>query len=485
MGRPDSLVHRTFLSLAPLQAVDLARWYLVLALVGVLPLILLTPPLQVPDEQQHFFRAYQVSEGTILASVRDHIPGGDLPSSLAEFSDRFIGSHRFLPTAENFRTHYEPLRLTLGARDAPLDPGRREFVEFFGAASYSPLGYLPQAAGILVGRAFGAGPLVLLYLARLANGLAAIVAVTAALRILPLGGMLALAAALMPMAIYMFASASPDASVISMAFLFTAVAMRARFRGRWTARDLIVAGVAGAVFCSVKPFYLPLLAMALPASFKGRIDVRFLAGQVALMVIVFGVTALWLTATSATIAPFREGRVDLTLAAPQGINSSLQLAGILAHPGPYVMTVLRTVKYNGMHWSRNMIGLLGWANIRLFMIMYPIGQLAALACAILPRARGPRIGAAEAAFQAVLIGACGVLALTAIYLTFTPVGLNEIVGVQGRYFIPLAPLAAVTLDGVLPHFPVTLPTAAQVALPLLAVNILLTLVLVADYFSVF
>jgi hypothetical protein len=33
-----------------------------LGLLGALPLVVLTPPFQVPDESQHFLRGYQLSE---------------------------------------------------------------------------------------------------------------------------------------------------------------------------------------------------------------------------------------------------------------------------------------------------------------------------------------------------------------------------------------------------------------------------------------
>jgi uncharacterized membrane protein len=181
MKRLAFLLPQTFLSRAPLSASDVGTWYFALALFAVVPLVLLTPPLQAPDEQQHFFRAYQLSEGNIIGLVRDNQPGAELPSSLAELSDRFLGTRASVPTMENLVTHYQPLRETIRALSAPLDPQRREFVEFVGVASYSPLGYAPQIAGILLARNLGGGPLVLLYAGRLANGLTAILVVAAAL----------------------------------------------------------------------------------------------------------------------------------------------------------------------------------------------------------------------------------------------------------------------------------------------------------------
>jgi hypothetical protein len=53
---------------------------LLLGLVGAVLMIVLTPPFQVPDEQVHFYRAYQLSELQPREIVRDRTAGGMLPS---------------------------------------------------------------------------------------------------------------------------------------------------------------------------------------------------------------------------------------------------------------------------------------------------------------------------------------------------------------------------------------------------------------------
>src|SRR6185503_12020762 len=113
------------------------------------------PPLQVPDEQQHFYRAYQLSELRIRGVVNGAAAGAVLPSSLAELADRFLGT-RIIHTDRPVRP--SPLWNTLSGLWTPLEPERREFVEFTGAAFYSPLAYLPQVAALVAGRAAGLGP---------------------------------------------------------------------------------------------------------------------------------------------------------------------------------------------------------------------------------------------------------------------------------------------------------------------------------------
>lgn len=62
------------------------NWHL-----AVLPMVFVALPFQAPDEAQHYFRAYQSSEGTMLAEVHNGMSGGTLPTSLQTFATNFLG----------------------------------------------------------------------------------------------------------------------------------------------------------------------------------------------------------------------------------------------------------------------------------------------------------------------------------------------------------------------------------------------------------
>jgi hypothetical protein len=91
-----------------------------LGLVAVISMIVLTLPFQVPDEQEHFHRAYQLSELQLRGIVRDGAAGGMLPSSLIELSEHFLGTRDIHP--EPLRITAQPLGPTWLAPGRPLDP---------------------------------------------------------------------------------------------------------------------------------------------------------------------------------------------------------------------------------------------------------------------------------------------------------------------------------------------------------------------------
>ena len=119
---------------------------LILGAIGSIPLVLLTPPFQVPDEVQHFYRAYQLSDFRLRAEVQNGVAGGTLPDSLPELVKSIVY------TRDNvyYSAAPAPMTKTLKLISVPLDKSARRFVAFPGSAFYSPLPYIPQVLGIAV-----------------------------------------------------------------------------------------------------------------------------------------------------------------------------------------------------------------------------------------------------------------------------------------------------------------------------------------------
>src|ERR1700730_6211636 len=395
-----------------------------LGLLGALPLVALTPPFQVPDESQHFLRAYQLSELRMRAIVQDGETKAMLPSSLIELIESFLGTRAVLAPR---RITAQPLQQTWMALDRPLEPGRRELVSLE-YTTYPPSPYLPQAIAIAAGRWLGAGPLALLYIGRLANALVALIVLASAVRLMPVGRELTMLFGLLPMAIYEYASVSPDAAVITTAFLFAAVALRAQLRTRWTAGEVGMAMASGLVFCGQKPVYAPLLLIGLPAALmRGRVRHTLLV-HAAIIAIVLGGTAAWMG-----LAP--------RSSAPPGTSVSGQAAFLAAHPLAYLEVLAGQFSdLRFLYWSG--VGKLGWLKVYLPDFAYVL-PLCGLLLGVLAQPRdGPRLPALAVAWHALLLAGACVLIITAAFLVWNNVGSATVEGVQGRYFLPLLALVA-------------------------------------------
>jgi hypothetical protein len=160
--------------------------YVVLALVFGLSLVFITPPLQVPDEQDHLNRAYQLTEFNIFQF------DSTVPASLIKLFDTFG------------RLNFNPLEKTnineiLSQRNVELNPQNR-------LQPYIPkyiFPYLPQSLGMFIGKMFNGSPLSLLYMGRIFNLLFSIALIFLAIRTAPFFKWFFFLLGLMPMTLYL------------------------------------------------------------------------------------------------------------------------------------------------------------------------------------------------------------------------------------------------------------------------------------------
>jgi uncharacterized membrane protein len=234
---------------------EFALVYLGLAFGGLL--LVITPPFQVPDEQVHFYRAYQVSDGRLVAEKHDGRIGGWIPDSLPTVFRPFFGlRHHSRKTTT--------VDAVLGGFSIPLDRSRRRFVNFETTAVYTPVPYLPQSLGISLGKAFDLPPLTILYLGRAANLVASLLLVLVAIRVAPAFEWVFVLVALMPMAAFQMASVSADAFTNAIAMLFTAMILRfAVLESKVEAKGLAALLSASLLLSLSKLAYFPLLLLFL------------------------------------------------------------------------------------------------------------------------------------------------------------------------------------------------------------------------------
>lgn len=446
---------------------------LVLGLLGTLPLVVLTPPFQVPDEMQHFDRAYQVSEGGFLAEVKDGVVGGMLPSSLDVLTRRFLGTDAILAASRAVRP--EPFARTVAAHKIPLEPRKREFISFTGAAAYPPQAYLPQVVGIMIGRLFGAGPLVLLFLARLANALTAVTLLSFAIGLMPIGRPLALFGGLLPMALYEYASASADATVISGVFLITALQLRALAQGRWRPREVAVSAAIGLIICSTKPVYAPLLLIAGPATLVRGQRMNQLVSLVTILLVAVGGAVFWFAVNSGRLIVVRHGA-----------DIHAQAHFVLTHPLAFVAAMATSLRVLYPWYTVTLVGRLGWLNVSLPHFAYGLALVGFVPAWLAAGRERARISAGIVLWWLVLFAGAVTLTMLAMYIDWTPVGAQVVAGVQGRYFIPLLALfAAIAAALPMPKFgrrayALLFSAASGIVL----VNILVMIIRVCDAFSV-
>jgi uncharacterized membrane protein len=188
------------------------------------------------------------------------------------------------------------LEKVLAELDRPLNPHYRRFIDFRGAALYSPAPYLPQAVGILAGRLAGTSPLVIFYLGRFANLAAWIALMYLALRTVPLFKWVFFMLALAPITLFLASSLSADGLTNALAFLLTAVFLHSAYQRQdpVSRGELVVLLALGILLALSKQAYVSLMGLFLliPAARFESLKQRIWMGAV-LLVIPVAASLVW------------------------------------------------------------------------------------------------------------------------------------------------------------------------------------------------
>ena len=396
-------------------------------------LVFMVPPFQVPDEPQHFFRSYQLSMFQARSEVREGIAGTELPASLPDLVERFLGTN-ILHTTQRRQVPKQRFTETIAELQRPLDPERTVFVEFSGTAFSFPLPYVPQALAIAVGRNCGIGPLGLMYMGRLANALASAIVIWIAISLFPFGRTFGLLVACLPMTLFMSASLSPDAMTIASAFLFTAIIARFLNDGVWSRRHQLVGFACGMIMCATKVVYFPMLCAGLGTFLvRGRLSNP---RQRSIGIWQAGAALLVLIVVSGWFWSVQSGNKIL---GREGVDAAGQMSYLAQNMFQPLKVVLRSLYVRAEFLGQSMIGYFGWLNVLLPNWVYSLLGVA-MPLSVVADSREARPAILIAVWLGFIVFVVVAAIELALFVAWTPVGAYAAEGVQGRYFIPALPM---------------------------------------------
>lgn len=398
--------------------------------------ILVTPPLDGPDETAHFLRAYGVAHGDVVPSLRDgeNRKGILLPPRLYAGFD-FFESVRVKEKEAGFsyRSVFEDYLAKPAAPTAPSP----SFVLYAGSEGYSPIAYLPQAAAALLARALDLTFLPTFYLMRFA-GLVVLTGVMAcAIAIVPGFRWAFVAIAMLPAAFYGRSVINADGSALAAAMMVTALWLRGAIGPQrpapgWQSLWMVLNALTKAPNVTFVLLELSLLKR------RGWWRLTFV------VLPAVAAAAAWTLSSGADTAAWR--MVEITGRAPDAFDPSAKLGHMIEHPLRFPLAVLGALDAKGADdlW-RQTIGVLGLFDTVLLGWVYPVISVLVLASFFtpLPLAASDRLQIAASAAVTTIAYIAVVYLIS--YLVFTPSDANRVWGVQGRYFIPVLPLIAIAL----------------------------------------
>jgi len=407
----------------------------ILLFLGVL-FIVVTPPFQVPDEPNHFFRAYQVSEGEFIPQKKDATTGGSIPKSLLYTVDVISGDVAFNPDRkQNAEQIFKAFRYPLRKEDVIFAP-------FPNTAFSSPVPYIPQAAGLAAGKLFDFSPVLLLYLARLCNLMFFVLLCGAAMWTAPFFRNVFMLIAGMPMTIFLAASASADAATFGFSFLVTAHVLNMADRPRAAVFDrkywLLLCFCILLSFC--KSIYFVLSGLFRLASRRGATGRAPYVGAACLLIAAStGSAIFWGAIVEKTFTP---------VLVNAGLFSSIAdaKAYIFAHPLEYATVLLNSIVYYLPITTRGFVGTLGWLDTDLPLMLVLLYFLILLIVSAIDGSRDFRFHWTRRTIVGIVVLAGIWLVLTSQYIVWTAQKSTIVGGLQGRYFIPFGPLVFLSVN---------------------------------------
>lgn len=386
------------------------RW-LVAALILGLVYAAITPPGRVPDEAGHFWHSNGIARGHFAPEHRRTPDFVMLPVGMKTFF--------WVLGTEQEKVTWKQIRL---ARTVPHEPYSLVATPTY-PTHYTPAAYLPPALAAVIARMLGLYPFTEFYLGRVINLVAALALFFVAMRVAPRHANVFLAVALLPMALFEMASWSPDAWTLGLGVLFTAYMLEPP---EPTPRAMAAVAVTALLLSLSKPAYFLIALLALFRPTPRRIAVAAIAA----------------TAIGIPLAMSYAGYAWYNAWTGYPIDPGEQLRCILAAPLRFAGVVVRDLGGHGRRYVAEMIGRLGWINVYLpaWITAIEAVLLAAVGLTAAPALDGKRRATAVVIVLGTVIGI-----VTSQYLTWTVICSEHIDGVQGRYFLPLLPVALLLL----------------------------------------
>lgn len=400
------------------------------------------------DELYHWIRSYEVSTGVFATKLEDGIEGTELPSAITA-----------IMKSDWTTTSYSDVIYNLRIKLNKLDTYK---IDSATSAVYAFIQYIPQAIGIMVARIFTDRPLIMTYAGRLVNIMVSVFLLYKAIKMMPFGKKTLLVLSYIPIVIEGFSSLSPDAMTISMSFFYIAYILNLTFNEEKKVgmKEKVILTVLSAIVALCKIVYLPLILLLflipkekfVTKKVEKNVEETKLVKRKCdkqnrrkiLNIIVIGGIAVilnlsWLAFTSRYLANFREG------------DSKYQVLLLLKNPIEYIAKAIYSINLYGNNYITSMFGeALGWGElVRLNFLVPTIMCILMIIEIVTDNTLRNKFKLYQKVILSLTLLAIIALIFTSLYVQWTTVGSQSILGVQGRYFIPILPLFMLLLGDVI------------------------------------
>ena len=414
----------SYIFFVALKTDRIKTFMLFLLIVSGLTSIIL-PPNIVPDELSHYKTAYAYSN--VIMGVNKNPRDEVLLVRSCDWRNRSkeLSVQKYIKTFNNIEIFTD----------------ETELIEVDSSFVYtSPFYvYIPQTIGITLGRLLHLGGMVTYYLARFLNFIFYIIAFYFALKILPFGKTAFAVIGIFPIAVQQSISASSDVFINAVSFLVLANALKMIYSKEKIQTSQIVAFLILSVLlapCKLIYFTLPFMALLIP---KEKLPSKPLRIATKCLIPI----ASFITMVIVEFSNIANHMAKETGGTYMSDTPTYSIHYIFTDTKDFILLVLRTLKeYFSFYLNTTISGSLGSVQISTSSVLVVIFCVL-LVLALIPVSKKTdnfRVTEADKLLSALIFTGTAGLVVLSMFGSWTPNNFDLIIGVQGRYFLPLLPL---------------------------------------------
>jgi hypothetical protein len=419
-----------------------ATVFLFLSLAFGAATVFVVPPLRGPDEIAHFLRIHSYVRGELFPAAEvDGRKGLFVEPGLHHQLHFFKEAGEWFAAARDEGVRYGDIMAVHREFGGTISNGleqARVFMPFAGTEGYHPVAYIPYIVAGVIGRALGLEFTNMLFLMRLFGVLAFTAAAAYAIAVTPVLKWAFVLIALLPVAIYNRSVLSADGAALASALVITALCLNAVWKGGATPvwqRSLWMTLCALSkqpqiVLVLLEPMIYPLKALRRQWH---RVVIVVLPGLI--------LSPLWVVAVSAEIAAWRLQLEEHH--PPEHFDPLWKLQYMWEHPLHFPLATWRAVSDWGDRLWQELIGILGWQDILLRPWTYVVLTMLLMLVPLQKLQLAPATRARVVMLSGLTVLGYIVLVYLIFFLTYTPLDIDHVRGVQGRYFVIVLPAAAI------------------------------------------
>lgn len=382
-------------------------------------------PTYIPDENAHVWKSYEISTGKLITSVQDDgTANSEVPEFFKAYHTDSISKYSKLESAKQVETDYNNLSLV----DNP-------------ARAYPTILYAFSSIGFLIGRLINLNGIFAIYLARIFNTIIFLVLGYFSIKLIPFGKKVLGVILFLPMMLQQCISVSADSFMNCIIMFYIAYVLKICVCDKKINWKQIVLVIVMSVIIAISKFtYCPIIGICFLFISTKNMDKKKKKIIIPIIIIISAIATL---GYYIFMQRYPSSDAQKVYFETNNVNQIEQIKYIINNP----IGLLRVLKNSiiSSEYLEQMIGIkLGWLNINI-PSMYITIFLILLAISPFLDKNEIELKKWQKIWFLLISIVIYCLVIIALYLTWTPVGSAEVLGVQGRYFLPILPMILLPL----------------------------------------